>query len=403
MRQLAVLSLHTSPLAQPGTGDGGGMNVYVRSLASALARAGVDCDVYTRAWRPGLAPVVSVEPGFRVHHVAAGPPAPVAVDQLGEVIDEFTGGVLRLLDREGPPDLIHANYWLSGVSGHALKHELSLPLVCTFHTLERVKASVMSDIDYPRAQAEAEVIGCADSIVASSVEERHQLEHLYGAEGARIEVVPPGVDHELFSPGDRQEARLSLGLNDDPVLLFVGRIQHLKGVDVAIEALALGPPRARLVVVGGPSGPGGEAELSRLRKLADERGVGRRVLFVPPQPHGGLAAYYRAADVCVVPSRSESFGLVALEAAACGTPVVASAVGGLRTLVEHGRTGFLVGGCDPEAFADYVTELVDQPDLAARMGSAAEGLSRRYSWSITAARLRRLCTDLTVRELVECQ
>jgi D-inositol-3-phosphate glycosyltransferase len=172
---------------------------------------------------------------------------------------------------------------------------------------------------------------------------------------------------------------------------------------VAIEALALGPPEARLVVVGGPSGPGGDAEMQRLRQLVDEFDVSSRVAFVPPQPHGGLAAYYRAADVCLVPSRSESFGLVALEAAACGTPVVASAVGGLRTLVDHGRTGFLVEGSDAKAFATYVTELVERPALASEMSIAATAQSRRYSWSITAARLRRLCTDLTVRELVECQ
>ncbi len=403
MRRLAVLSLHTSPLAQPGTGDGGGMNVYVRSLASALARAGVECEVYTRAWRANLAPVVAVEPGFRVHHVAAGPTSHVPLDQLSGLVDEFTAGVLRGLAGDARPDLIHANYWLSGVSGHALKHELSLPLVCTFHTLDRVKATAMASGDSIRAQAERDVIGCSDSILASSIEERDQLEGLYGADPERIEVVPPGVDHELFSPGDRRAARLSLGFGDDPVLLFVGRIQRLKGVDVAIDALALGPPKARLVVVGGPSGPGGDAEMHRLRQLVDERGVAGRVMFVPPQPHGGLAAYYRAADVCLVPSRSESFGLVALEAAACGTPVVASAVGGLRTLVDDGHTGFLVEGRDPASFAARITELVDRPALAAQMSVAATARSRRYSWSITAARLRRLCTDLTVRELVECQ
>jgi D-inositol-3-phosphate glycosyltransferase len=347
-----------------------------------------------------------------VYHVPAGPARHLPLGELRDVVDEFTSAVLHLLQGDARPDLIHANYWLSGVSGHALKHELSLPLVSTFHTLERVKGSVMTGDDEFRALAEAEVIGCSDAILASSTEERGQLERLYGADPKRIEVVPPGVDHELFSPGDRHAARLHLALAraadsgqpaDDPVLLFVGRIQQLKGVDVAIDALALVPGRARLVIVGGPSGPDGDHEMERLRGHVEERGLTDRVQFVPPQPHCRLVTYYRAADVCLVPSRSESFGLVALEAAACGTPVVASAVGGLRTLVEHGRTGFLVDGCDPAEFASFVAELLDRPSLAAEMSIAATALSRRYSWSITAARLRRLCTDLTVRELVECQ
>ncbi|HWC11859.1 MAG TPA: glycosyltransferase [Acidimicrobiales bacterium] len=403
MHRLAILSLHTSPLAQPGAGDGGGMNVYVCSLSSALARAGLDCDVYTRAWRPGLAPVVAVEPGFRVHHVPAGPAGGVVKEDLPDLVDEFTDGVLaRMLDR-GEPDLIHANYWLSGVAGHTLKHELGLPLVCTFHTLARVKAEAAGEEADPRGQAEAEVIGCSDTILASSEHERAQLARLYDADPGRVEVVPPGVDHERFSPGDREAARAALGLGDGPVLLFVGRIQPLKGADVAIEAAARCRPDATLLVVGGPSGAGGEAERRRLRSLVAELGVGHRVRFVPPQPHHRLATFYRAADVCLVPSRSESFGLVALEAAACGTPVVAAAVGGLQTLVEHGRTGFLVAGRDTAAFTSCVADLLGDRARAAAMGDTATAGARRYSWSITAARVRRLCADLTARAPVECQ
>jgi len=379
------------------------MNVYVRSLSSALARAGVECDVYTRAWRPGLLPVVDVEPGFRVHHVEAGPLDAVAKEDLPELVEEFTDGVHARVLTGDRPDLIHANYWLSGVSGHALKHELGLPLVSTFHTLARVKAQAMFTEPERRSRAETEVVGCCDAILASSELERRQLERLYGANPLRVEVVPPGVDHERFSPGDQLGAQAALGIAGGPVVLFVGRIQPLKGVDVAIETAACLGPNTTLLVVGGPSGPVGEAELCRLVARVDELGMSERVRFVPPQAHERLATYYRAADVCLVPSRSESFGLVALEAAACGTPVVAAAVGGLQTLVDDGTTGYLVEGGDPEAFAARTSELVADPERSARMGAAASVLARRYSWSITAARLRRLYADLTAREPVECQ
>ncbi len=402
MRSLAILSMHTSPLAQPGTGDGGGMNVYVRELAAALARAGVAADVYTRADSPTQPPVVTVEPGLRVHHIAAGPQAPLDKGQLPAVVDEFATGVLDRV-RDNPADAIHANYWLSGVAGHALKHQLDLPLVSTFHTLDRVKAEDGDD-DGQRAEAEAAVIGCSDAILASCAVEAAQLRDLYDADPARIEIVAPGVDHAFFAPGDRRQARRALGLAEDgPLLLFVGRIQPLKGLDVAVQALAhLDDQTARLVVVGGPSGVLGAAELAHVHALVDDLGLEHRVHFVPPQRHELLSTYYRAADVSLVPSRSESFGLVALEAAACGTPVVACAVGGLRTLVDHGETGFLVEGRDPDVFASYTAKILENPALAAEFGQRAAQRARRYTWSIAAARLRRLYADLTARELVDC-
>lgn len=406
MRRLAVLSLHTSPLAQPGQGDSGGMNVYVRELVSALAQAGVEADVFTRRWDDASPDIVEVEPGFRVVHVDAGPPD-LAKEQLPEVVDLFADGVRDHLRTLGDVDALHANYWLSGVAGHRLKHELDLPLVSTFHTLARVKAETGDPEPELRVWAEAEVIACSDAILASCAAEADQLERLYGADPSRIELVAPGVDHAFFSPGERVGARAALqhlGLGTGPVLLFVGRIQPLKGLDVAVRALAaLRRPDARLVVVGGASGAEGAAEVDRIDKLVAELGVADQLRMIDPVPHHLLSTYYRAAHVVLVPSRSESFGLVALEAAACGTPVVAAAVGGLRTLVEHGRTGFLVEGRDPAVFASYTEQVLGSPALAAELSRHAAQRARGYTWSTAAGRLRRIYGDLTARTLVDCR
>jgi D-inositol-3-phosphate glycosyltransferase len=404
VRRLAVLSLHTSPLVQPGAGDSGGMNVYVRELVASLAQAGVVSDVYTRRWSPHLREVVEVEPGFRVIHVPAGPPD-LAKEQLPEVVDEFTAGVRARLAPD--VDVLHANYWLSGLVGHKLKHELDLPLVSTFHTLARVKAeSGLPGEPERRALAEAEIVGCSDTILASCPAEARELERLYGADPGRIEIVAPGVDHAFFSPGPRTGARAALqhlDLGDGPVLLFVGRIQPLKSLDVAVQALArLDDERAKLVVVGGASGPDGRHEVERVAKLVADLGLSERVRFAAPQPHHLLSTYYRAADVVVVPSRSESFGLVALEAAACGTPVVAAAVGGLRTLVVDGITGYLVDGRDPGGYAERITGILGDPVGATEMGRAAAVEACGYTWSTAAARLRRLYADISARTLVEC-
>ena len=422
MRRLAVLSLHTSPLAQPGTGDGGGMNVYVRELTAALARTGVACDVFTRAWSPDLPSVVEVEPGLRVHHVPAGPAERVPKEALPAVVDEFTANVLgRMAAATGsggteggglPYTSVHANYWLSGLSGHVIKHELNLPLVCTFHTLDRVKAESMpeeveADMPHRRAEAEASIIECSDAVLASCSVEADQIASLYGGEPGRIRLVPPGVDHAFFGPGHRPQARRALGLPlDGRLLLFVGRIQPLKRADVAIEALAElradGGEPYRLVVVGGPSGPHGEKSLQSLHDVADARGVRDLVHFIEPQPHELLSSYYRAADVCLVPSRSESFGLVALEAAACGTPVVASAVGGLTTLVDHGHTGFLVDEPDPRAYAAAVRRVFDRPLGPERLSTASVLRARLYTWRAAAATLVELHDELAAGRLVEC-
>ena len=403
MSRVAVLSLHTSPLVQPGLGDAGGMNVYIRELVSSLAQAGTDATVYVRRWTHDLPDVVEVEPGFRVVHIDAGPIG-LAKEDLPAVVDEFTESVGRDL-AERPVDVIHANYWLSGVAGHRLKHQLDLPLVTTFHTLARVKAETGDAEPQMRIDAESEVIRCADVITANSVTELHELVTHYGADPDRVEVVPPGVDHAFFSPGARDGARDALGLSAGPLLLFVGRIQPLKGVDVAVETLAeLGADMsdARLLIVGGSSGMEGDDEVRKIEKLIADRGLTDRVTMVPPQPHHVLSTYYRAADVCLVPSRSESFGLVALEAAACGTPVVASDVGGLRTLNEEGRTGFRISGRDPRDFAAATRRILDSPLLADELSRQAAEAAGSYTWTTMAARLRRVYDDLSLREPVDC-
>jgi len=403
-RRIAVFSMHTSPLAQPGEGDGGGMNVYVRALATAVARAGVECDVYTRAAARSAAPVVEVEPGFRVLHVTAGPRAEVPKHELIDLVEPFTQAAEAMMRERPAVDALHANYWLSGAVAHRLKHRLDLPLVATFHTLARVKADAGVDDDPGhRTTVEHEVIACADLMLASTGEERSHLAELYSADPGRIEIVPPGVDHTVFAPGDRAAARARLGIDARRVLLFAGRVQPLKGVDLAVRCLAaLDDPGAVLLVVGGPSGRAGDAELRRVRALAAELGVADRVRWVRPQPHGRLVDFYRAADVCLVPSRTESFGLVALEAASCGTPVVAAAVGGLRSLVVDGGTGALVEGRAPADYAAPVARILADPTHAAELSRRAVEHSARYSWSTTAARLRRLYGDLAARRPVRC-
>lgn len=377
------------------------MNVYVRELVSSLAQAGTECTVYVRRWTEGLPDVVQVEPGFRVRHIDAGA-VDLAKEDLPSIVDEFTDRVRDDLV-ENPVDVIHANYWLSGVAGHRLKHELELPLVSTFHTLARVKAETGDLEPQARIDAEADVIACSDIITANSVTELHELVTHYGADPDRIEVVPPGVDHAFFSPGTRRGARHALGWGQEPVLLFVGRIQPLKGVDVAVEALdRLQRTDARLVIVGGSSGLEGDDEVRRVEGIIKDRGLAERVTMIPPQPHHVLSTYYRAADLCLVPSRSESFGLVALEAAACGTPVVASDVGGLRTLVDHGRTGLRVSGRNPADYAAAVDRILGDTVLADRLSLRAAEAASAYTWTSMAARLRRVYDDLSARALVDC-
>ena len=405
MARLCVLSYHTSPLAQPGTGDGGGMNVYVRELSSALARLGHEVDVYTRRDNARARDVEAVEPGFRVHHVMAGPAAPLGRGELADHVREFTDAVATSFRSSGKPDAIHANYWLSGLAGHRLKHEMNIPLIMTFHTLERVKADHFEGESEERAFQEAAIFACADAVLASCEVEAEQFVRFYNAERSRVHIVPLGVEHAFFAPGYRPQARRALGLDaDKTLLLFVGRLQALKGVDLALETLIELRARGRnamLAIIGGPSGADGRNTLAQLHERVAAAGVIEHVSFVAPQAHQLLSSWMRAADVTLVPSRSESFGLVALESSACGTPVVASEVGGLITLIEPGGNGFLVPARDPGAWANAVEVAID-PATTTAMSNSAVLLARRYTWRSAALSLASLTDQLSLSGLVHC-
>jgi D-inositol-3-phosphate glycosyltransferase len=390
--KVAYLSMHTSPLSQPGSGDAGGMNVYIDQLARTMAAKGVNVDVYTRRQDPDDPAVVEVVVGYRVIHVDAGPPHPLPIPALTRFVRSFAKAVIEAL-RHDPPQIIHSHYWLSGWAGLLVKRALRIPLANSFHTLGRVKNDVLRPGEPPesliRNAAEHDVIEPSDCVMASTPAEAEELLDFYGADPNRLCTSPPGVDHRVFKPGSQAGARRRLGLGEGPILLSVGRIQPLKGVDVAIATLDLvrrRHPEATLVIVGGPSGVNGQDELHRLRQLAMARQVGSRIRFVSPLPHGLLADVYRAADLLLVPSRSESFGLVAAEAQACGTPVVAARIGGLVYVVDDGTSGILVDGWDAADYAEAALRLIEDPELKAKMGRAATEWAKRFSWDDTVKR-----------------
>ena len=402
-QHIAILSLHTSPLAQPGTGDSGGMNVYIREVASALAHRGSTCTVYVRKWDPELVDEVELESGVHIVHIEAGE-YELEKEDLYDIVDDFTDIVIKDLKNRKPVDIIHANYWLSGAVGHKLKHELNIPLVTTFHTLGETKKKSGFPEPNERLRVEMEIVGCSDVVVANSENEQEQLHHLYGANVDRVEIVPLGVEQALFSPGNPNAAKDALGLPTGPILLFIGRLQSLKGVDVAISTLrAMDHENATLVIVGGASGQEGSLYESEIRNLANNLPAGKKVAFIPPQPHHILSTYYRAADIVIVPSRSESFGLVALEAAACGVPVVASSVGGLQNLIEDGKTGLLIEGWDPVEYAQAVDYLLSNPFKTTEIAMNAVDRAQTYTWGQTATRLQEIYQSVLSNTLVECK
>ena len=402
-RRVAVLSVHTSPLEQPGTGDAGGMNVYVVETSKRLAALGVEVEVFTRATSSDLPPVVELAPGVTVRHLTAGPFEGLSKEDLPAQLCAVTSGVLRAEAAHEPGwyDVVHSHYWLSGQVGWLAAERWGTPLVHTAHTLAKVKNLAIAEGDAPeplrRVIGEQQVVEAADRLVANTADEARQLMDLYGAEADRVVTVAPGVDLEHFRPGEagntQHPARVRLGIAPDAVLLlFVGRIQPLKAPDVLLHAAAEllrrdaasgGTLRDRLVVavVGGPSGTG-LLEPTALQDLAHELGIADLVRFETPQ--GGrdrLRDWYVAADLVAVPSHNESFGLVALEAQACGTPVVATDVGGLRTTVRDGVSGLLVPGHGADQWAAAVTRALADRD---RLSRGAVAHAAGFSWAATA-------------------
>lgn len=402
-RRVAMLAVHTSPLEQPGTGDAGGLNVYVVETARRLARRGVEVEIFTRATNSSARTRVRLAEGVLVRHIPAGPYEGLSKDDLPGQLCAFAAGVMRV-EAARPPgwyDLVHSHYWLSGQVGYLVADRWQVPLVHSMHTMARVKNLALAEGDTPephgREIGEAQVVETAHRLVANTGDEARQLIDLYAADPRRVAVVPPGVDLDRFTPGDggdRRAARAALGLAADAlVLLFVGRIQPLKAPDVLVRAVAhlvAERPwlRERLVapIVGGPSGSG-LREPESLIKLAAELGVGDVVRFEPPAGGAALVRWYRSADAVVVPSYNESFGLVAVEAQACGAPVVAAGVGGLREAVADDVSGVLVDGHDPQVWARVLGELVDDPARRARLSAGAVSHASQFGWDRTVDRL----------------
>ena len=412
IREVAFLSMHTSPLDRPGSGEAGGMNVCIDELAAALGRREVEVTVFTRRTDPELPEEIDTPGGYRVRHVDAGPPRPLPVSALGEWVGPFADRVVGNIDGR-PSDgartgIVHSHYWLSGWSGLIVKQATGLPLVNSFHTLGRVKNATRRPGQPPepllRIAAENEVISFSDCVIASTEYEADELIEHYGADPSLLCINPPGVDLELFRPGGRRQARESLGVEDVPTVLFVGRIQALKGLDVAIEALAAvrdRVPNARMMVVGGPSGPAGESEYRLTRSLVDRLGLEEAVAWLGPQPHRCLPVFYQAADVLVVPSRSESFGLVAAEAQAAGLPVVAANVGGLRYVVRDGVSGVLVDGWDPADYGRALSRILESSALRGELAAGALATGRRYGWEKATDRLLELYSGVMGRDALK--
>ena len=395
--RVALICFHSCPVGRLGDTKTGGMNVYVRQLARELASIGCQVDVFTRTHDPDEPRIVPVGGGARVVHLEAGP-ADSTLDDLHSYTSAFTEAVIRFQQDQGVEyDLIHSHYWLSGVVATRLTGRWNIPHIATFHTLARTKqrARAGEQESVRRAHAEQQIISSADSVVVSTQIEKDDITRLYQVNGTPIEVIPPGVDTAMFQPADTRAARQHLGLPEKRTILYVGRIEPLKGLDILLKAVALLNDRigTRLLIVGGSLEK--DAEIVRLKTIADDLHISDMVNFTGSISQQQLPAYYNAADVFVLPSWYESFGLVALEAMSCGTPVVVSRVGGLTSFIEHGKTGYLVPWRCPDAFARSLETLLENPSLRQAMGGAARNRAKGMSWAAMAKKILACYNHLT--------
>ncbi|MEO7077170.1 MAG: glycosyltransferase [Ktedonobacterales bacterium] len=416
-----MFSLHTSPLAQLGrTRDAGGMNVYIRGLAHELGRGGMYIDIFTRRSDPTTPTIQRLGERIRLIQVAAGPAIPLPPAELSSYVGEFTRRVAHFAEQDEEAqhgyNLLHTHYWLSAYAALPLARAWDIPHVMMFHTVERLKGQQgqsgttatagdqLSEASRFRIEQEGRIASSVDRIIVSTEHEAEQLRRLYGLPACHMQVIPCGVDLSAFTPGeaaDRTLARATLGLNMPPgerlpTLLFVGRLDPIKGIDLLLESLSLMQTRAQLLVVGG--NPDGDPEVERLRALAEDLGIADRVRFPGAASQQELPTYYRAADALVVTSRYESFGLVAVEALACGTPVVASQVGGLPSVVHDGENGLLVPWRSPTTFAERLDELLADEALQARLRAQARPSVERFDWQRIGDRVRTVYYALTADE-----
>ena len=388
MKRIAVISVHGCPVIQAGLKDAGGMNVYLLETARALSARGLEVDIYTRHHDPLDPMIVHLTPGARVIHLPAGV---TSLDKHGayDLLPEFTRQVTAFAAKEDVAyDLVASHYWLSGLVGIELGRLWQVPHTTSFHTLAEVKRRVLPGEDeHPeRHEAEIKIARTADQLIVWTDHESQTMIDLYGADPGRIQIVPPGVDSNRFVPTSQSEARASLGLRDGKIVLFVGRLERLKGIDTLFVAMThlSNHEDLKLYVAGGTHE---SSEMSRLKEFAAALGITDKVVFLGSIPQVELKVYYCAADVCVLPSYYESFGFAALEAAACGKPVVASRVGGLTTVVQDGETGFLVNWRCPGPFVERLDLLLRNSDLRCEMGIAARRHAESLSWESAADRL----------------
>jgi D-inositol-3-phosphate glycosyltransferase len=396
--RIAVISVHTSPLARPGGAKAGGLNVYVLELARRLAASGNSVDIFSRATSTSVDEVTEMAPGLRAIHLPCGPIQTLPPEALYEHLEAFERAVLDFNARDGATyDVVHSHYWLSGLVGERLKAAWHVPHVTMFHTLGEIKnrSSYNENETQLRIESEASVIEGAERVICATDQERSFIRQLYSADDAKISVIPLGVDLDRFRPVAKGLAREQLGLKDERIVLFVGRIEPLKGVDILIDAAAMleSDIDCSVLIVGGDESS--EAQVQVLKGLAQARGIDHRVAFIGAVDHEQLPLYYNAADVCVVPSHYESFGLVAIEAMASGVPVVASRVGGLTGTVRDGETGYLIPWLCPEPFAERIELLLDNEPLRQNLGDAAREAVARYRWENVASAVMDVYRELT--------